>query len=151
MKSNVNISNICLKQLVQSSTFIQIWVLAVQIWHILSFYLVIDCSMFSLRPILQISLHLSDGIWHLPPSVANDSFQMGPTSLILVLLPFLTMLLVDVNGQASSAKSIIDCKGKEGQVKQNYDKKFKTRSQSSGMQKAYVIFVILLTPAPFFK
>ena len=107
--------------------------------------------MFSLRPILQISLHLSDGIWHLPPSVANDSFQMGPTSLILVLLPFLTMLFVDVNGQGSSAKSIIDCKGKEGQVKQNYDKKFKTRSQSLGMQKAYVIFVILLTPARFFK
>merc|ERR1712179_758621 len=36
--------------------------------------------------------------------------------LILVLLPFLTMLVVDVNVQGSSAKSIIDCKGKEGKV-----------------------------------
>ena len=48
------------------------------------------------------------------------------------------MLVVDVKGQLSSAKSIIDCKGKEGKVKQNYDKKFKTRSQKLRNAKGYL-------------
>ena len=42
-------------------------------------------------------------------------FQMGP-SITMVLFPMLMMVVVDVNSQLSSAKSIIDCKGKEGKV-----------------------------------
>ena len=52
----------------------------------------------------------------------------------MILFPLLTVVVVDVNGQLVSGKSIIDCKGKEGKVtkpiKKQQQKIFKAKVAS---------------------
>ena len=50
---------------------------------------------------------------------------------VLVLLPLLMLVVVDVNGQLSSTKSIIDCAGKEGKVKLKDNKNASYRIRST--------------------
>jgi len=45
-----------------------------------------------------------------------DSLLQEMAAACLILFPLLTVVVVDVNGQLVSGKSIIDCKGKEGKL-----------------------------------